>query len=146
MQRSKVFVSTLALGLVAIMGASGVAFAYPVHHNGGAPALTQEQQNAAQEVYTKYSEAVAPLQQQLMAKRAELDALYYGQNADSGKVQALYRDIADIEAKLFTAGKDLKNKFAEKGIPGAGYGTHMGYAGGHGHGGHGMNRGNGGHW
>lgn len=147
MQRSKVFVSALALGIVAIMGASGMAFAYPLHHGAGAAALTQEQQAAAQELYTRYSQTVTPLQQQLMVKRAELNSLYYGQNADSGKTQALYRDIADIEAKLFTANKDFRNKLAEKGIPGAGYGPHMGYAGGHGHGGgHGMNREHGGHW
>lgn len=168
MRRSKIFTTALALGIVTILGATGAAFAYPANH--GAGALTQEQQAAAQELYANYSQATAALQQQLAAKRAELDALYYGQNADNGKAQALYREIADMEAKLFTAGRDLRSKLAEKGLSGGGYGSHMGYAGGYGYGGGyghggghgagyghgggygggygrcGMNRGHGGHW
>lgn len=139
MKRSKVFSTVLALALVAVMGAAGTALAYP-HHTGGASNLTQEQQTAIQEVYAKHNEAVAPLLQQLAAKRAELNSLSYSKTPDSGKVQTLYKEISAIEAKRFEADVSLRNSLSDKGIPAGGYGMHMGYGGGHG------GRHGGGHW
>lgn len=141
MNRSKILTAALALGVAAIIGISGTAIAYPGNHMGG-QALTQEQQAAAQEVYADYARQTAPLKQQLMMKRAELDALYYGQNTDSGKAQALYKEIADIQSKLYTADAELRQKLAAKGVPMGGYGMHHGAGMG---GGQGMYHGNGRH-
>ena len=168
MKRSTIFGTAMALGMAAIIGISSTASAYPGDHRGGWQGMTQEQQAAAQEIYANYDQQTAPLRQQMMAKRAELDALYYGQNADSSKVQSLYKDIADIQAKLFTANTEMQKKLADKGIstgnygmrrgggmycdgmnggPGMmnGYGRHGGYGK---HGGYGGGRGmhGGGHW
>lgn len=154
MNRSTIFGTALALGMAVIIGISGTAFAYPGGHR-GAGAMTQEQQAAAQEIYAEHDQKTAPLRQQLMAKRSELDALYYSQNTDSGKAQSLYKEIADIQARLFTANTDLRKKLSDKGIPVGnhgmrgmncggmygGYGMHGGSYGGGGRGMHG-----GGHW
>ena len=126
MNRSKVLTSAMALGMAMIIGASGSAFAYPGNHGWGGQQMTQEQQTALQEIYSEHNKQCAPLQRQLMAKRSELDALYYGQNADSGKVQGLHREIADIEAKLFTADAELRKKLNDKGLVSGGFAMHHG--------------------
>lgn len=157
MKKSKIITTTLALGMVAIMGASA-AQAFP-HGQGMGPgpdgprggygcpiyqALTPEQQSAAQALFAEHNKTVMPLRQALQAKQAELDVLYYSSNKDSAKVQAAYREMADLKAKLFSAEMSLRDKLAEKGIDDFGTGRHRGgghHRGGGGrHGGHGWNR------
>lgn len=158
MKRSHIITTTLALGMAVIIGMAGVASAYPGSHGWGNTAMNQEQQAAAQEIFAEHAKAVSPLHQQLMAKRAELEALSYGKNVDDAKAQALFREVADIKAKLFKANSDLRAKLEAKGIAG-GYGGHGGHRGGNGYGwgcgGAGMHRGQGnpgynggygGHW
>ena len=147
MNRMKVFATTLAFGATMLIGASGAAFAYPGNHWGG-QAMTQEQQAAFQKEYADHYNAIAPLRQELLAKRSELRAMSYSNEVDNGKVQALYKDIADAQAKLFMANAAFQKKLADKGIPYAG--TCMGRGGHHGgfmNQGHGMRGGHGGgHW
>lgn len=114
--------------------------------------MTQEQQAVAQEIYADHDKQTLPLRQQLMAKRAELNSLYYAEKSDSSKAQSLYREIADIQAKLYSANADLRKKLSDKGIAGGGFGMYHrggmngcpGMNGGGMHGGHGMNGGYGG--
>lgn len=145
MQSSKILTTAMALGVVAIIGLASGASAYPGNHGwGGQGMMTQEQQAAAQEIYGEYNKSTAPLRQELMAKRAELNTLYYGQNPDSAKTEALFQEIAKIEAKLFNAEAAVRAKLADKGIDCPGNGMHMGYAG-NGGSHHGMHRGHGGY-
>lgn len=153
MKRLQKMAATLVLGMAVIIGMAGVASAYHGGYGWGNSAMSQEQQAAAQEIFTEHAKIVSPLHQQMMAKRAELEALSYGKSADDAKVQVLFREMADIKAKLFKANSDLRAKLEAKGIAGGfgGYGGHRG--GGYGWGcGAGMHRGHfngggyGGHW
>jgi hypothetical protein len=144
MNRSKVLATAMTLGMALLIGTSGSAFAYPGNYGCGGQIMTQEQQAGAQEVFSEYNRQTAPLRQQQAAKRAELDSLYYGQNVDSGKVQTLYREIADIESKLFAANAELRKKLADRGIPSSGYGARHGCGMFGGNGGRGMH--GYGHW
>ncbi|CAK7041674.1 MAG: hypothetical protein DELT_02852 [Desulfovibrio sp.] len=153
MKKSRILTMLAAVGMVSILGFAGVANANPLWHGnsgwhgGGGAGVTQEQQTALQQIYADYDKQAAPLQRQLQAKRAELEALYYGGNKDSSKVQTLFRETGDIEAKLFALNSELRTKLEAQGF--SGYGGQAGmngynYRGGHG-GGHGGHRG-GGHW
>lgn len=116
----------LVMGTALIVMTSGTAFSYPGHHGWRGQQLTQEQQTAAQEILTEHNKQCAPMLQQLMTKRSELDALYYGQSGDSNKMQELRKEIADIEGKLFTAEAELRKKLASAGISGGYGGMHHG--------------------
>jgi len=129
MKRIKMFAAALAVGAAILVGTGGTAMAYPGNHWGG-QGMNQEQQAAIQKEYADHYQAIAPLQQELMAKRSELEAMYYGNTVDNNKVQSLFKNIADLEAKLFTANTAFQKKLADKGIPYGGYG--MGYGGGYG--------------
>lgn len=146
MIESRISTVLAALGMVAILGFAGVANANPLYHRGGGNALTPEQQTALQKIYSDYDKQVMPLQNQLQAKRAELDALYYNNSGESSKAQTLFREAADIEAKIFALNSQLRSKLEGQGF--AGYAGMNGYHNGGGHnrgGGHGGHRG-GGHW
>jgi hypothetical protein len=72
-----------------------------------------------QKLRREHEKKVGPMHQQLQAKRAELDAIYYATGAvDVPKVQKLYKEIADIKAELFVERASLKRKLAEKGVYG----------------------------
>lgn len=140
MKRSPFMAFALALGVSALIGLSGQALAYPGNHGGGNSSISQEQREAAQEIFAEHAKTVAPLHRQLQAKQAELNALSYADKPDQAKVQALFRDIGDIRAKLFSANADLRGKLEAKGIASPGYGSHnggCGYGPRQGHRGHG---------
>lgn len=143
MKKPRLMTMLAVFGLVSVLGLSGIANANPLYHSGTSAAMTQEQQTALQQIYADYEKQAAPLQRQLQAKRAELDALYYNNNGDSSKAKTLFREISDLEAKLFAVDSDLRSKLEAKGISSYGRNGGSGYAHGGGHGG--RHRG-GGHW
>jgi hypothetical protein len=111
-----------------------------------------------QEAYADFEKQVLPIHQQLAAKQAELSALHYGEKPDASKTQSLFREIADLEAKLFTARSAFRSKMQEEGMAGfgpgfgagrGGYGPYCGFGpgmgGGMGRGGYGHRGGWGGH-
>lgn len=98
--------------------------------NRAAPAaLTQEQQADLDAIYAEHYDKVLPLREQLFAKNAELDSLYYAGSKDDKKVQALYRSIADIRAKLFTESQALRSALEAKGLQYASGGMRHGHGG-----------------
>ena len=125
---------TLALALAAVLGLAGMASAQG--HMAGGPGmqgghmygLTPEKQAAAQKIYAEHGAATAQLRQQLFAKQSELNAQLYGGAADDKKVQALTKEIGDLNAKLLEAQVAMKRQLAKEGIPAMGMG--MGMAGG----------------
>lgn len=159
MKTRKVLGLALLSGLLATAAFSGTAEAYRGNCGWGGAQLTPEQQTAAQEIYSQHDKAAGPLYQQLAAKRAELEAQRFAEKPDSGKVQGLFREIADIEARLFTINTEFRSRLSDKGIacPGGGGGYHnQGYGGyhggrhnggsGYGYGGHGRGYGHRGGW
>ena len=62
--------------------------------------LTQEQTTKIQTIREAQLKEIAPLQQQLLAKKTELRAAWLSQNPDQAKISALQKDILNISAKL----------------------------------------------
>lgn len=137
--RNRISALTLMLALVAVLGFAG--FASAQGHGAGSPGmgmgmtggnmmgLTPEKQAAAQKIYADHNAATVQLKQQLFAKQSELNAQLYGGATDDKKVQALTKEISDLNAKLFESQVNLKRQLAKEGIPamgGMGMGMGMG--------------------
>lgn len=82
--------------------------------------------DAVQDAYTAYSQAVAPLREQLAAKHAELAALHNSDQRDDAKAKQLFKEIGDLEGQLYVAREDHRVKMREAGVPEGGYGMHHG--------------------
>jgi len=118
---------TLALALVALLGFSGLANAQMMGPGmmGGQGMmggnmmmnLSPEKQAAAQKIYADFNTKTATMRQQLTAKQYELNAQLYNATPDDRKVQALTKDIADLNAKVFEAQVALQNQLTKEGIP-----------------------------
>jgi len=123
---------TLALALVAVLGCSGLANAQMMGGQGmgmmGGQGmgmmggnmmmnLSPEKQAAAQKIYADFNAKTATMRQQLTAKQYELNAQLYSATPDDKKVQALTKEIADLNAKIFEAQVALQNQLTKEGIP-----------------------------
>ena len=119
------------------------------------PNLTPEQSSKIQTLQKAHLDEVAPLQQELIKKNAELRSLWLNQNPDSAAVSGKQKEILDLRAKLQEKGTNYAlehrkvltpEQQAQVGSFGPGMGRGMG--GGYGMGrGHGMGRmGYGGRW
>lgn len=124
MKRSKLFTMAVAFGLLAMMTVAGTAMAAgPGGHRGSGPMggfhqmLTDQQQADMQAIFADHYKKVQPLRDQMRSKHAELEAIYYSGSANNSKVQSLFREIADIKAKMFAERMDLKAKLDAKGLP-----------------------------
>ncbi len=154
MNRTKIASTAMALAFVAVIGLSGVANAGPYHR--GYQNLSPEQQKAMQDTYAEFDKKVEPLRQRFHDKKVELHTFYsQGTAQNDPKVQALVKELGDLDAKLYAARTDLRKQLNDKGVPvyaGMGRGGcpmmgnmghggyyHGGYGGGHGyyHGGYG---------
>lgn len=105
-----------------------------------------------QDAYAEYNQKVAPVEQQLYAKQAELQALRFSPQPDTAKAQQLFKEIGELRGQLFAARMELRSQAGEAMPPYAGrrhrgeffqgdyeYTGHGGYYSGHGmsrHGGH----------
>lgn len=112
----------------------------------GLPASAMAE-DATQQAFETFEQAVAPIQQQLYAKTTELDALLAGSQRDDAKVQQLFREIGELKGQIFIARQELYGKLGDSDSAYA-YGRHHrggmrgGYgSGGYGHGGGHMGRG-----
>ncbi len=130
--RKRISALTLMLALAAVLGFAGLASAQShtpnvQEHGMGMGAtgghmygLTPEKQAAAQKIYAEHNAATAQLRQQLFAKQSELNAQLYGGATDDKKVQALTKEIGDLNARLFESQVNLKRQLAKEGIPAMG--------------------------
>jgi hypothetical protein len=101
---------------------------------GGHPgmSLTPEQFAAMQEIHAEFSKRIQPLQQDLYAKQAELDAFRFkGTPYEDPAVQKLIREIDDLDTQLYAAHKELRARMNAGGIPYYGHGMGPGYGGWH---------------
>jgi len=62
--------------------------------------LTPEQASKIQSIQQAYLKEIAPLQQQILAKRTELRAAWLSPNPDQAKINALQKDILNLSAKI----------------------------------------------
>lgn len=88
---------------LAVVGLSGSAFAA----------------DQSQDAYNAYTQRVAPIEQQLYSKQAELDALYANPQPDTAKAQQLFKDIGELRGQLFAAESELRSQMGDN-VPYAG--------------------------
>ena len=62
--------------------------------------LTPEQVSKIQGITEAHLKEIAPLQQQMLAKRTELRAAWLSPNPDQAKINALQKDILNLNARL----------------------------------------------
>ncbi|MDR3175730.1 MAG: hypothetical protein LBU06_04275 [Desulfovibrio sp.] len=109
-----------AVILATAFGAAGVSYAHG-RHDGREPGR-----------YVEYNNKIAPLQQQLYAKRTELDAFFSDKVPQTdAKVQGLIKEIGELYAKIYA----VNSEYGLKGDPacppsGYGYPDHRGGPGG----------------
>ncbi|MCX5810332.1 MAG: Spy/CpxP family protein refolding chaperone [Proteobacteria bacterium] len=72
----------------------------PGYGNPPIPNLTPEQATKIQTIQQATFKEIAPLQQQLFAKKTELRGLWLSQTPDQAKINALQKDILNISAQL----------------------------------------------
>jgi Spy/CpxP family protein refolding chaperone len=99
-------VAVLALALVASASmAYGPGYGRSAGHGPGyanppVSDLTPEQSSKIQAIREAQFKEIAPLQQQLLAKKMELRGLWLAQNPEQAKINPLQKDVLDISAKL----------------------------------------------
>lgn len=101
--------------------------------------LTPEQSSKIQTIQQANFKKIAPLQEQLYAKKTELRTLWPSQSPDQAQIKALQQDVLDIHAQLqekttnarFAMRKVLTpEQLAQLTTPGSGVGYGMGKMGG----------------
>ena len=124
MKRTKVTSTVMALAFALVLGFAGIAGAQS--HMMGYQNMSPEQYKVMQDMHVEFDKKAEPLRQQLYAKQAELNALYYqGTPQNDPKVQSLLKDIGDLDGKLYAVRADFRKQLNSKGIPvygGMGYG------------------------
>jgi periplasmic protein CpxP/Spy len=62
--------------------------------------LTNDQMQIIQELRNAYSNEMAPLQNQLFSKKAEMRMLWDGSNPDREKLSAMHEEISDLRQRI----------------------------------------------
>jgi len=134
-----------------MMGYWGTGPGYYGQYDSGDTTLNSTQQKNLANLDQKFYNESRTLRSELWSKSAELNALLYGTNPDTGKVAKLQKEISDLQAKLDEKAINYEieaRKIAPDTRFGGGYGYgHMmgGYGMGYGRGGYGMGNGMGGY-
>lgn len=90
---------TLAFLFALVVIASGSAFA----------------EDVVQDAYAKFETTTSSLQQQLYAKQTELDTLIANNQAQSPRVQELFREIGELRGQLYLARTELQSTLNSSG-------------------------------
>ncbi|EMY7928892.1 zinc resistance sensor/chaperone ZraP [Klebsiella aerogenes] len=134
---------TLSLVLVALAALTfGSHAAWAGHHWGynngrgaqGYSQLTQEQQATVQKLHDNYYAQTSALRQQLQSKRYEYNALLTAPKPESGKIEAVAKEMETLSQQLDQQRVKFDIALAEAGVPrgaGMGYGGCRGNGGGH---------------
>ena len=122
MKTSKIASTTAALALVALLGTAGIASAQ--HGNPSGPhmgphmSMTTEQINAMDSIHKEFGPKMQPLLQQKYGKQAEINALLYqGVKADDPRIQALQKEVKDVDGKLYQLDAAMRKQMQDKGLP-----------------------------
>jgi len=139
MKTSKRNVMATAVAVVSLLGFIGGATAAPaqapVNAANSAPGnmmggytLTPEQQSA----FKQHHQTIGLLQQQILAKQAEMNVIYDGNSPDQAKIQTLTKELGDLNAKLYSEQAAFRAQLVKSGVPCAAGGYGMMSRGGHG--------------
>ncbi|QGY40092.1 periplasmic heavy metal sensor [Pseudodesulfovibrio cashew] len=132
MTKKNITITSLAAVLVLAM--SAFAFAGPGYGRGGCGGpgygqgaaytqLTPEKQAAVDKIYEKYDGKFDELRTEMWTKRATLQAMINGGNADEGKIGKLTTDLTNLRDKMWDLRKSMSDELVkETGIEGFGYG------------------------
>ena len=77
------------------------------------PNLTPEQPTKIQSLQQAHLQAIAPLQQELLAKETELRSLSLNPNADPAVITAKQKEIWDLQSKLQEMTNNLRGQIRE---------------------------------
>ncbi|EPO6663156.1 TPA: zinc resistance sensor/chaperone ZraP [Klebsiella aerogenes] len=134
---------TLSLVLVALaaltFGSHAAWAGYHWGYNNGMGAqgysqLTQEQQATVQKLHDNYHAQTSALRQQLQSKRYEYNALLTAPKPESGKIEAVAKEMETLSQQLDQQRVKFDIALAEAGVPrgaGMGYGGCRGNGSGH---------------
>jgi len=86
----------------------------------GGAALTPEQQEKAQALFTEFQQKTATLHRELYAKQAMLNAELVALSPDTKRVDALVVEVSDLRTRLFTERVALRKALTEAGLPAMG--------------------------
>jgi zinc resistance-associated protein len=75
--------------------------------------LTPEQVSEIQAIQEANLKEMAPLQEQLFAKRTELRALWLSQNPDQAKISALQKDMLNLRGQMQEKGTNTRLEIRE---------------------------------
>ncbi|MHC1790942.1 periplasmic heavy metal sensor [Solidesulfovibrio sp.] len=101
---------------------------------GGMGQLTPEKQAAFQKIHDAFTAKTAQLRADLGVKMAELNALTVAQTPDQAKIDAVTKQIGELQAKLLSERTQLRIQLVKEIGPGFGGGGCGGMGGGY-HGG-----------
>ena len=105
-----------ALTLAFITAFAGFASAQGHGMMGGMGAMTPEHQATMQKLHADFNTATADLQKQLFAKESELNAALYADKPDDKKVDALTKEIGELNAKIYAERVKMHKAMAKEGI------------------------------
>lgn len=125
MPLTKTLLSAAALAVAGFLALSGLTLAQPAPGgDAGMPpmaghALSDDERQALDTILRGHEEKIRPLLQQQAQRLDELHRLFHaaGGKPEQSKVQALRKELRDIDAKLYTAEADMLRQMADKGIP-----------------------------
>lgn len=118
------------LTLAFITAFAGFASAQGHGMMGGMGGMTPEKQATMQKLHADFNAATADLNKQLFAKESELNAALYADKTDDKKIDALTKEIGELNAKIYAERIKMHKAMAKEGIvPGMGQGM-MGGKGG----------------
>lgn len=119
----------LALATTIFLGFSSLAMARQGNsggwHNGGsgyAATMTPEQVTQAQQLHDEFYASTVPLRQQMIVKRAELDAERLADKPDPKKIEQLCTELGSLRGKMLNQRDAFEAKFSAAGFPAHGRG------------------------
>ncbi len=107
--KKNVLIGMVAVLVVALVASASMAYVPgygrgagygPGYANPPVSNLTPEQSSKIQAIREAQFKEIAPLQQQLLAKKMELRGLWLAQNPDQAKINALQKDILTLSANI----------------------------------------------
>lgn len=109
----KTLTLNLAISMTLILGIASSASANTEQYQSGTP----EQHAAIGKVYSEYENKLLPLQQKIIVKKSELDALLYVNNEENTtKIQSVIKEIGDLKAQRYAVRSELRSKLSEFGF------------------------------
>ena len=79
--------------------------------------LTKEQADLYRQISEKHRNAIKPVKQQMITKRAELEALMLEDNPDPAKIENLSREVGGLRGKMLSEHVKFNSELKKQGLP-----------------------------